>query len=98
MIPRASIVFWSATAPWPSEDQVEQDLIVSRLLAEIAADPQLSETLAFRGGTCLHKLSPSRPLRSSAAWSQRTRKSRKGEARYPGDQGSCNAWEAVPTV
>jgi hypothetical protein len=51
MIPRASIISWSATAPWPSEDQVEQDLIVSRLLVEIAADPQLSEALAFRGPT-----------------------------------------------
>ena len=43
MIPRASIVAWSATAPWPSEDQVEQDLIVSRLLVEIAADPHLPQ-------------------------------------------------------
>jgi predicted nucleotidyltransferase component of viral defense system len=65
MIPRASIIAWSATAPWPSEDQVEQDLIVSRLLVEIAADPQLSETLAFRGGTCLHKLHLDEPQRYS---------------------------------
>jgi predicted nucleotidyltransferase component of viral defense system len=65
MIPRASIVAWSATAPWPSEDQVEQDLIVSRLLVEIAADPLLSEELAFRGGTCLHKLHLKEPQRYS---------------------------------
>lgn len=65
MIPRASIVTWSATAPWPSEDQVEQDLIVSRLLVEIAADPLLSEELAFRGGTCLHKLHLNEPQRYS---------------------------------
>jgi predicted nucleotidyltransferase component of viral defense system len=57
MIPRASIVAWGATALWPSEEQIEQDLILSRLLAEIAADRQLSKALAFRGGTCLHKLS-----------------------------------------
>ncbi len=50
MIPRASIVAWGATAPWPSEERIEQDLILSRLLAEIAADRQLSKALAFRGG------------------------------------------------
>jgi predicted nucleotidyltransferase component of viral defense system len=65
MIPRASIVAWSAIAPWPSEDQVEQDLILSRLLVEIAADPVLSEQLAFRGGTCLHKLHLDEPQRYS---------------------------------
>lgn len=65
MIPRASIIAWSATAPWPSEDQVEQDLILSRLLVEIADDPLLSEELAFRGGTCLHKLHLGEPQRYS---------------------------------
>jgi len=65
MIPRASIIAWSATAPWPSEDQVEQDLILSRLLVEIASDPLLSEQLAFRGGTCLHKLHLKEPQRYS---------------------------------
>lgn len=65
MIPRASIVAWSATAPWPSDDQVEQDLILSRLLVEIANDPLLSEQLAFRGGTCLHKLHLEEPQRYS---------------------------------
>jgi predicted nucleotidyltransferase component of viral defense system len=65
MIPRASIIAWSASAPWPSEDQVEQDLILSRLLVEIANDPLLSEELAFRGGTCLHKLHLKEPQRYS---------------------------------
>ena len=48
MVPRASIIAWSATAPWPSEDQIEQYLILSRLLVEIASDPLLSKELAFR--------------------------------------------------
>ncbi len=65
MIPRASLIAWSARAPWPSEDQVEQDLVISRLLVEIAADPLLSKELAFRGGTCLHKLHLEEPLRYS---------------------------------
>lgn len=65
MIPRASIIAWSASAPWPSEGQIEQDLILSRLLVEIASDPLLSEELAFRGGTCLHKLYLKEPQRYS---------------------------------
>lgn len=65
MIPRASLIAWSARAPWPSEDQVEQDLIISRLLVEIARDPLLSKELAFRGGTCLHKLHLEESLRYS---------------------------------
>jgi predicted nucleotidyltransferase component of viral defense system len=65
MIPRASLIAWSSRAPWPSEDQVEQDLILSRLLIEIAGDQLLSNELAFRGGTCLHKLHLEEPLRYS---------------------------------
>jgi len=43
-------------APWPSEEQIEQDLALSRLIVEIANDPYLTDELVFRGGTCLHKL------------------------------------------
>jgi predicted nucleotidyltransferase component of viral defense system len=65
MIPRASLIAWSSRAPWPSEDQIEQDLILSRLLVEIAGHRLLSDELAFRGGTCLHKLHLDEPLRYS---------------------------------
>lgn len=65
MLPRAAIVAWSATAPWPTDAQVEQDLVLSRLLVEIANDPLLAAELAFRGGTCLHKLHFDEPLRYS---------------------------------
>ena len=65
MIPRASLIAWSRRAPWPSEDQIEQDLILSRMLVEIASDRLLSKELAFRGGTCLHKLHLEEPLRYS---------------------------------
>ena len=65
MVPRASLIAWSARAPWPSEDRVEQDLIISRLLVEVADDSLLSKELAFRGGTCLHKLHLEEPLRYS---------------------------------
>lgn len=56
MIPRANITAWRATAPWPTDAQVEQDLALSRAIVEIFADPVLNGSLAFRGGTALHKL------------------------------------------
>ena len=62
MIPTLAITAWSVTAPWSTRGQVEQDLILSRLIVEIANDPYLGQELVFRGGTCLHKLhlSPAR--------------------------------------
>lgn len=56
MIPTAYVTHWSAGAPWPTRTQVEQDLLLSRLICEIANDPYLGEELVFRGGTCFHKL------------------------------------------
>ena len=38
MIPAAAITEWSRQVPWPSVDQVEQDLLLSRLIVEIAND------------------------------------------------------------
>jgi predicted nucleotidyltransferase component of viral defense system len=56
MIPQAFINEWYNLAPWSLEAQVEQDLILSRAIVEIFSNPFLSESLAFRGGTALHKL------------------------------------------
>ena len=56
MIPSNDIIEWSDTAPWISSEQVEQDLVICRALVEIFSDAYLSEHLAFRGGTALHKL------------------------------------------
>jgi len=56
MIPRAHITAWRATAPWPQDEQVEQDLVLSRAITAIFARPSLRRALAFRGGTALHKL------------------------------------------
>ena len=56
MIPIAQITQWRLKAPWPDSIQVEQDLILSRMLVEIFSDPYLNGELAFRGGTALHKL------------------------------------------
>lgn len=56
MIPRKSIIEWSAIAPWKSNLHVEQDLLISRSLVAIFSDQFLADNLAFRGGTSLHKL------------------------------------------
>jgi len=47
---------WRADHPWADDDQVEQDLIMTRVAIEIASHPELRARLAWRGGTCLHKL------------------------------------------
>lgn len=65
MIPRANITAWRAQAPWAIDEQVEQDLVLSRALSEIFARPALREMLAFRGGTALHKLFFDHPGRYS---------------------------------
>ena len=56
MIPRAHITHWRQIAPWPSDAQVEQDLVLSRAIVELFSDPHIASALAFRGGTALHKL------------------------------------------
>jgi predicted nucleotidyltransferase component of viral defense system len=56
MIPRPYIAKWREQASWRSDEQVEQDLIISRTLVEIFSDDFLRENLAFRGGTALYKL------------------------------------------
>lgn len=65
MIPKADIIAWRQIAPWVSDAQVEQDLIITRTLIVIFGDPFLSKELAFRGGTALHKLYFKTPLRYS---------------------------------
>jgi len=56
MIPRANITAWRHHAPWPSDAQVEQDLVLSRALVELFSHDDLKDAIAFRGGTALHKL------------------------------------------
>ena len=56
MIPQAFITEWANFVPWQTDEQVEQDLAISRALVEIFSDDFLASKLAFRGGTALHKL------------------------------------------
>jgi len=65
VIPRAYITAWRAEAPWPDDAQVEQDLVISRALVEMFKSQVIRETLAFRGGTALHKFYFKHPHRYS---------------------------------
>jgi predicted nucleotidyltransferase component of viral defense system len=56
MIPQAFITEWGKTVPWQTNEQVEQDLVISRALVEIYKNDFLAGSIAFRGGTALHKL------------------------------------------
>jgi predicted nucleotidyltransferase component of viral defense system len=65
VIPQAAIVAWGQTRPWPTPEQVEQDLLLARLIVAIYEHPLLREELVFRGGTCLHQVHLPDPLRYS---------------------------------
>jgi len=65
LIPQAFITEWQARAPWPQPVQIEQDLILSRLMIEIATRTPLADEFVMRGGTCLHKLHLPKALRYS---------------------------------
>jgi predicted nucleotidyltransferase component of viral defense system len=65
LIPVSYIQEWSNKAPWPTSQQVEQDLIISRALCDLFNSPALAGKIAFRGGTAIHKLLLKQPLRYS---------------------------------
>jgi predicted nucleotidyltransferase component of viral defense system len=56
MIPELYILDWKRHVAWQTNAQVEQDLIISRAIVELFSDDLLRKSLAFRGGTALHKL------------------------------------------
>ena len=65
MIPQAHIIEWQHTAPWGADEQIEQDLILCRILAELYKNEFLRDQLVFRGGTALNKLYFPEPVRYS---------------------------------
>jgi len=65
MIPQYCLTEWRQKAPWTEDYQVEQDLIISRVLVEIFNQPTIADSLAFRGGTALYKLFTPHPVRYS---------------------------------
>lgn len=58
MIPltRQDILAHQTIVPWPSQRQVEQDLLLCRAMAAIFGDGFLRTQVAMRGGTLLHKV------------------------------------------
>ena len=56
MLPLRDLVAWRPHAPWASDIQVEQDLLLTRAMQLIFQDDFLSSQLAMRGGTVLHKV------------------------------------------
>jgi predicted nucleotidyltransferase component of viral defense system len=64
MIPKANITAWRSRAPWLLDAQVEQDLIISRIV-ELFRDSEIASCLVFRGGTALYKLYIDPPARYS---------------------------------
>jgi predicted nucleotidyltransferase component of viral defense system len=65
MIPQAHITAWRAIAPWADDAQVEQDLVLTRSVVELFAEPKLADKIALRGGTALQKLFIQPPCRYS---------------------------------
>lgn len=56
MIAEDYITAWRLHAPWVSDHQVEQDLVISRALVEVFGVADMGRRLALRGGTALYKL------------------------------------------
>lgn len=55
MIPQSYIDAWRSEAPWSSDLQVEQDLVLARAVAELFGDDRARELVAMRGGTVLNR-------------------------------------------
>ena len=66
MIPKDYISEWRRESPWIYDSHVEQDLVISRAIAEIFSVETLANSLVFRGGTALFKLY----LRPAARYSE----------------------------
>jgi predicted nucleotidyltransferase component of viral defense system len=62
---RRDILTHQAHVPWPSQRQVEQDLVLCRSMAAIFNDKFLHGQVAMRGGTLLHKVHLAPPCRYS---------------------------------
>ena len=65
MIPYNAITAHGVSHPWPTREQIEQDLLLDQAICEIYQDEFLGTELAFRGGTALHKLFLPEPFRYS---------------------------------
>jgi predicted nucleotidyltransferase component of viral defense system len=62
---RRDVLAHQAHVPWPTQRQVEQDLLLCRSMAAIFNDRFLRGQVAMRGGTLLHKVYLAPPSRYS---------------------------------
>ena len=65
MIPYDTITAWGVSHPWPSREQIEQDMLLSKAIVDIFTNEMLAKELIFRGGTALHKIILPQPNRYS---------------------------------
>lgn len=65
MIPEVFIENWRKIVPWQMNEQIQQDLMISRALIDLYNDPHVKDALVFRGGTALNKLFINPPARYS---------------------------------
>jgi predicted nucleotidyltransferase component of viral defense system len=64
-ITRQDILAHQGVAPWSTQHQVEQDLLLCRAMVALFDDAFLSGQIAMRGGTLLHKVHLAPPSRYS---------------------------------
>ena len=62
---RRDVLAHQTAVPWPSQRQVEQDLLLCRAIAAVFNDKFLQTQVAMRGGTLLHKVHLAPPARYS---------------------------------
>lgn len=55
-ITRRDVIAHQSVVPWPSQVQVEQDLLLCRTMVALFDDAFLQSQVAMRGGTLLHKV------------------------------------------
>src|SRR6267143_653866 len=55
-ITRRDVISHQSVVPWPSQVQVEQDLLLCRAMVTLFDDSFLQSQIAMRGGTLLHKV------------------------------------------
>src|ERR1700690_1578915 len=53
---RRDVLAHQAAVPWPSQRQVEQDLLLCQTIVALFDDAFLQGQIAMRGGTLLHKV------------------------------------------
>ena len=96
-ITRRDVIAHQSVVPWPSQVQVEQDLLLCRAMVALFDDAFLQGQIAMRGGTLLHKVHLAPASRYSDDIDLRMEGSVAGRAAFValldahlGDRGFCS--------